>query len=100
LFIGVSCSHCKVGCGFNAAAALSKRYQSEAISKVFVRKFEVSGADIAATLRGRHIRNATSLSLPRSHCRARFIAGLKSNKLSQWQPPDANNQAGKQEPAY
>jgi len=68
--------------------------------KVYANKFEVSEADFVATLRRGHIRNAASLSLPRPHCRARFIAELKSNKLSQWQTPDANNQAGKQEPAF
>jgi hypothetical protein len=51
-------------------------------------------------LRGGHIRIATGLSLPLAHCRARFIAELKSNKLSQRQTPDANNRAGKQEPAF
>jgi molybdopterin-binding protein len=45
-----------------------------------VRKYEVSGADFAVTLRGGHIRNATSLSLPWSHCRARLIVASNQKR--------------------
>jgi hypothetical protein len=49
--------------GFNAAAALSKDSELSN-SKVFIaRKFEVSEADFAATARGGHFRNATTLSI-------------------------------------
>jgi hypothetical protein len=54
-------------------------------------KFDVSEAEFAATLRGGHTRNASPCL---GRIAARFIAELKSNKLSQPQPPDANNQAG------
>jgi hypothetical protein len=86
---------------FQKDSGTVKKIPELSISNVFiVRKFEVSGADYAATLRGGRIRNATSLSLPRSHCRARFIVGLKSKTLPQRQTRDTNNRAGKQEPAF
>jgi hypothetical protein len=60
-------------------------------------KFDVSEAEFAATLRGGHTRNASPYL---GRIAARFIAALKSNKLSQRQTPDANSQAGKQVTAF
>jgi hypothetical protein len=83
--------------GLAAVSTPRRHFQKDTTSiymKVYANKFEVSA------LRGGHIRNAASLSLPRPHCRARYIAELKSNKLSQWQTPDANNQGRKTRPAF
>jgi len=50
------------------------------ISKVLAHKFEIYEADFAATLRGGHIRNATSMSLPRSAARSISAARKLSNR--------------------
>src|ERR1700732_3179048 len=81
LFIGVSCRHCKVWLRLQRRGGTFKKIPKLPISKVFTaRKFEVSEADFAASVRGGHFRNATTC--PCLGLLAARALSLNSNQIS------------------